>query len=233
MSDNETPEFFVNCECGLAIGVRKSQAGGTASCKCGRVVSVPSLANLRRNAGLVGVKSAVEKNIEELLESGELPVDHCVECKGQALEELKLLAVCESSHLSSSSSGSGDGLQFLFALLIGLTAVLPKREDVVHGRDTIVDAPIPICPRCKPIWASPIWPPLFLWLRRLGLAGLVLWVAWDWRAYYLYLPALVLTMLIATICESLHQKVLRRLVTKTPIYAELLERFPETKMEWR
>jgi hypothetical protein len=71
--------FRVYCECGGHIVVSEAAAGAKLPCACGRTVSVPSLHELRVEAGLPPYNVSPELVIEAMLLSGEMPFDNrCV-----------------------------------------------------------------------------------------------------------------------------------------------------------
>src|SRR5262245_61506584 len=91
-------DFRIKCECGKHVVVTTGSAGGSVQCACGRIVIVPSLTELRRQAGISPYKVNPAQVIEQMVKEGELPpVQPCARCGNRTDEVLDAVAECESS----------------------------------------------------------------------------------------------------------------------------------------
>lgn len=53
-------EFTVSCSCGRVQTVSEGSAGARIACDCGQTVDVPSLTQLRKQAGLSAIETPIE-----------------------------------------------------------------------------------------------------------------------------------------------------------------------------
>jgi len=94
--------YELDCECGAAVTVVEAAAGTTALCRCGRAVVIPSLRELRRQAGVREPAVAPELMVESLLLAGKLPEeDHCVLCGVKTGTSICCRTECERARMVS------------------------------------------------------------------------------------------------------------------------------------
>jgi hypothetical protein len=131
--------------------VREGLAGTRHTCACGRVITVPPLHELRRQAGLPPYELSPELVIEHLLASGELPPDQsCVLCGIDTDHELRVRTECERVQVRT-EGGFSVALAVLAMLLTGWLILLRRRgPPTEYGRDKIYTLPLPLCPECRP-----------------------------------------------------------------------------------
>ena len=92
-------EYQVRCdECGTAIAVSQSQAGGTCLCECGTEVSVPRLSDLRLAAGQTRYSRTAVDRARGMLKRGELPTKRSCPICGNVGDTVVLLGIqCEKA----------------------------------------------------------------------------------------------------------------------------------------
>jgi hypothetical protein len=140
-------QFHVDCECGKQIAVNEGSAGAIASCACGRSISVPSLIQLKRQAGLTADEINPELVIQSRLARGELPGDsRCAHCGVNAAEIVLIDVVCEKEW-TQQKEGFRWGL-LLVTLLLPFK-VLSWQREVKHGRNVVYRLPLAVCKRCQ------------------------------------------------------------------------------------
>src|SRR5947208_3547697 len=94
--------YRIACECGESVTVAETAAGTTALCRCGRKVVIPSLRELRRQAGVPESGPSPELAVEALLLAGELPEeDHCVLCGVATDATVCCRTECERAYVRS------------------------------------------------------------------------------------------------------------------------------------
>ena len=146
-------EYELTCECGNKIRVRETAAGAREECACGRTILVPSLHELRRQAGFDEPKLPPEKVVETLLLAGKLPQeDHCVVCGCATGNFIVCTTECERAVVVS-------GLKPWWVYLLGMLSLSWKvlllihasaREDREWGKDRIFPLPLRVCANCQP-----------------------------------------------------------------------------------
>jgi hypothetical protein len=146
-------EYELDCECGQKLVVRETAAGAKERCRCGRVLVVPSLHELRRRAGLPPPGLSPEKVVETLLLAGKLPEErHCVLCATATDGLVCCTTECERAYVQS-------GRPPWWAYLLGFLTFGWIGAAVVHsssggdrevGRDRIFPLPLRVCENCKP-----------------------------------------------------------------------------------
>lgn len=146
-------EYTVRCECGRGVTVSGAAAGGEVACGCGRRVAVPSLSQLRADAGESALSP--ELVIQAELTAGTLPAEaDCVGCGAPDVDVVRVAVVCERvTEKSERASG-------LSAILLDLLTNLPLaalafggRTDEPRGRrevgrDVQFRLPFRACPIC-------------------------------------------------------------------------------------
>jgi len=140
-------QFHVDCECGQRIAVNEGSAGSIASCACGRSVNVPSLNQLKRQAGLTEEEINPELVIQSRIARGELPGDrHCAHCGVNTAEIVQIDVVCEREWIKQ-SEGFRWGL--LVATLFMPFKLFAWQREVKHGRNVVYRLPLAVCKRCQ------------------------------------------------------------------------------------
>ena len=157
MGTNEL-QATLSCGCGRSVVARAKDAGGTVPCTCGKQVAVPRLSQLRTLAGADAYTTNPAEAIRKLQSQGIRPAgDRCLLCGATSPAIYSCHAVCESSHVKTSSSEGGYSVPKLLGLL-----VLPKllfflyllfRKESVEGperrgHDVAVDFTLPVCGAC-------------------------------------------------------------------------------------
>jgi hypothetical protein len=153
--------YRIPCACGESVTVAEAAAGSTIPCGCGRVVVVPSLRELRRQAGVPSTAPPPEMVVETLLAAGRLPEEtHCILCGTAADGIVFCKAECERAKIVDGRPSFWQWL--LSGYLLGLFAVLflqlarqEKGQEKEVGKDRIYTLPLRICDRCRPELTSP------------------------------------------------------------------------------
>jgi hypothetical protein len=146
-------QLHVPCECGEDVPVTEGEAGSRTTCRCGRTLVVPSLRELRRQAGVPGDGLAPDVVIETLLLAGKLPEEEeCVLCS-------KRTAGCVFCYVEFERAVVVDGrpplwavigMVFLFGWIGALLARSARREPREWGKDRSFTLPLRLCKRCQP-----------------------------------------------------------------------------------
>src|SRR5262245_19062087 len=129
-------DFRINCPCGSHVMVTEGAADGTRQCSCGRTLAVPSLKELRLQAGLPAYNISPELMIEHLLAAGELPGSQaCARCGAHTDDLILVLTRCEQSWTRRTGG-------FSWLTLIVSAFFLPftiwfreEREETTYGTD--------------------------------------------------------------------------------------------------
>jgi hypothetical protein len=142
-------DFTFNCECGEQLRVATADAGGTKRCRCGITNAVPSLSELRRQAGKQSYEVGIADKLRYMFADGELPRDNvCVECGSKTSNVLECSVECERPY----TKGRG----FWGTVLLGIFAPVwilgllnrEHKNPEVFGEELIVKTPLPLCPKC-------------------------------------------------------------------------------------
>ncbi len=143
-------EFPVDCTCGARIMVREGLAGTRRTCECGRVLTVPSLHELRRGVGLPPYDVSPELVVEHLLLKGELPHDRSCACCGAETEQ-GVFVETECERLQVREGGVSWPFLVISGLLFGWWILLFNRKDRrEYGKDKIYSLPLAVCRTCRP-----------------------------------------------------------------------------------
>jgi hypothetical protein len=146
-------QLHVPCECGEDVPVTEGEAGSRISCCCGRTVVVPSLRELRRQAGVPGQGVAPELVLETLLLAGKLPEeDECVLCSEPTAGCVSCVVDCERAVVSDGrpSFWAELGLIVLFGWIGVLLARSGRKEPMEWGKDRSFTLPLRLCDACRP-----------------------------------------------------------------------------------
>jgi hypothetical protein len=144
-------EFRIDCQCGKQIVVREGSAGATIVCACGRAVSVPSLSQLRIQAGLPPFDPGPVMLIQHLLSTGQLPgIKTCVACGHETDHVVEVRTECEKSYRTKSDNRSW-GMTFLWLFVFWPAIFFTSRRPQIieSGRDTVFSLPLPACEDCR------------------------------------------------------------------------------------
>src|ERR1700687_1888932 len=138
-------QLHVPCECGEDVPVTEGEAGSRTTCRCGRTIVVPSLRELRRQAGVPGQGLGPELVLETLLLAGKLPEEtECVLCSEQT-------AGCVSCQVDCVRAVVSDGRLWFWAelgliVLFGWIGVLlarsARKEPREWGKDRSFTLPL-------------------------------------------------------------------------------------------
>jgi hypothetical protein len=146
-------EFEVVCPCGQSIAVSAAQSGSAVACRCGAMVPVPSLRQLRAAAGLPPPEHP-EVTVKRLLQSGKMAAGPCVVCGAGSITPVECVVECERAGRKSAS-----GHWIINVLTIVLAALFyhwllffrdrRDEEPRVLGRDVVLTLPLPVCLVCR------------------------------------------------------------------------------------
>ena len=217
----------VRCECGVDVPVSEGASGTVVQCACGRPLTVPSLVELRQQAGLRTVSAAIA--IEDMLALRELPtLTSCAQCNGPSDEIVMVTAECEK--VWSNELG---GISWIIGFLVlGVWMLLLEqlREKKEHGRNLILHLPVRICRTCHwQLMRDPVasgFGILAITLLIGGAAAILLWTPWG----AMLLPAAVIASWLEKAARNRQQTLIKKVLAQEPIYRELLEDYPDAKM---
>ena len=86
-------DYVLRCSCGSSLKVSDGAAGTSISCTCGKTVPVPSLAELRSQAGLLTQLNSAPQVIDDMIAAGKLPTrSSCAHCGVNAQETADIVA---------------------------------------------------------------------------------------------------------------------------------------------
>jgi hypothetical protein len=235
-------DFYIDCACGKQLAVAANQAGAEVLCACGRSVLVPSLSQLRRDAGLGAYAQGIAERVARAVEAGDVDrLNGCVEC-GQPTNGVLLgTIVCEQVHRRGERSVLGVRMLLVllnpFFLLIHMVFFRdPQNEE--FGRDVSTPLDLPCCERCRPLKVPRLLTGLSVAIRlTLIAAGLVLIVTHrQFGAASLGIWLLIIGGILWTIqvlIASLRQRRLKQWARTIPIYQELFVEYPAAEIVLR
>ncbi len=224
-------EFDVRCDCGEYVTVSEGAAGARVPCPCGRTVAVPSLADLRKQAGLAAYKPKANLVIENMLAHGELPTRRtCVGCTAATDETLDVTAECEKAWKNEPGILTWI-LTFLFLGWLG-ALVLSQVEGKEHGANLILHLPVRICHSCqRHLLRNPLGLILDLSAIVLAVAAVLIMVFGTIWGGILLLGS-VLALSAETIVRKQRQATIKMLLALEPIYEQLLDDYPKANFVW-
>src|SRR5262245_9265289 len=172
--------FHLRCECGEYVPVSEGAAGAQVPCPCGRTIAVPSLADLRKQAGLPTPRASAALVIDNMLARGQLPtVTLCAHCNSPTDETAEVTAECEKVWTNEPST-IGWMVSYLF---LGIWALLLQPAAREYGNNLIVHLPVRVCRGCQRRFVgNPAARGLGLLAVLLAAAGIlvmILWTAWG------------------------------------------------------
>ena len=143
-------DYQVACACHKIHRVTTGDAGTSLTCSCGRMVEVPSLTVLRREAGEIG--GSPELILESMLRDGDLPQhSYCVECHAVTDHIRFFSAICETPDLKKTIRGCSYIAYYLvFGLLASviIRTIQTQTPEEEHGRRVKFRLPLRICHIC-------------------------------------------------------------------------------------
>jgi hypothetical protein len=215
-------QLAVECECGRAVSM-PADGRGPLTCPCGNRVVLPPPEEFRGRS-LVLSAMTVERRVHRLLAAGELPpMGACTRCcQVRDIEAVDLWLDCEQSQVRTSG-----GFRFLFIPGINLFLYWNEARRVeVLGHDTIVPAPLALCPACARALPCPSGAPDLV-------AGAAVIVVSVLVGFYSWVAGLALGLvgLVAVLWRRHRrcvrwQRDLKALVRKVPAYGQLLDMYP-------
>lgn len=216
--------FTLTCDCGKDHSVSEGSAGSRIRCECGLAIAVPSLAQLRSDAGLAPVDIPLEFEIPALLESGLLPKTDCADCGRTVADVMHLVADCEQVHVKNSG-----GFSWGMFLISGGRLFLWEDEIVdFHGRDTMIPTPAHLCSQCRQTLLS-MRPRSGL--DRFGgilvIIGFGTFFVAPWNAAVAILTTGILAKAFTRRIARQFQRHLRQLLMTEPVYRKLFDKYPD------
>jgi hypothetical protein len=158
----------VPCVCGGSVLVGAKDAGGSVKCACGKLVPIPNLSTLRAMTGADPFVTNPAEAIRKLQLQGIDPAgDKCVLCGSSAPVFYACHAVCESSHLKTSSGADSPSiprlltLLFLPHLITWLVLCFRGSEPMQaerRGHDISISFTLPVCDPCAATSGNPTRP---------------------------------------------------------------------------
>ena len=144
-------DFHIRCACGRDLAVTEGAAGGSAACDCGREVSVPSLRDLRVQAGLAPFNASPELVIEHILATGQHPGGTtCVQCGLDTGDNIHIIAECERRWTHRSGGFSWMSLLISALFLPVQIFAWEAADERQFGKNKIYRLPLPVCRDCLP-----------------------------------------------------------------------------------
>lgn len=138
--------YPVGCECGATIHVPGTSAGTTFTCKCGRKLEVPTLAQLKASVGQAVMSADLE--LQHLVAAGALPLEKdCVLCRKPTTNQAAYTVVCERPE---DKSGGSIWYQLFFIWFSPLLYMMQmaRRQPEVHGQNVVFRLPVRVCEGC-------------------------------------------------------------------------------------
>jgi hypothetical protein len=211
-------DYQLECACGKAVPVTEGMAGTTVPCTCGRIVSVPSLVELRQSAGRPAYDTSPELFIPMMIRDGELPPAGCIRCGNPAAEAVDAVAECErvwKEHLGRTGI-------LMFPILI----FWRSGETREFGRDLDVPVPFKVCRACRRGLENPL-PAAFAVLKYILAAAAVLVLMARPLWALLPLAAALLAWGVEKLAARRQRAAVRNFLQFVPAYGRLLEKYPK------
>jgi hypothetical protein len=204
-------DYQLECACGKAVPVMDGMAGATVPCPCGRILSVPSLVELRQLAGRPAYDASPELFIPVMIFDGALPPAGCVRCGNASAETVGAVAECERVWVQRRR------ISYLWFYV---------EERAAYGRDLDVPVPFKVCRDCRRQLENPL-PAAFPVLKYvlgavavLVLVGKTLWAL-------LPLAAALLAWGVEGLAARRQRAAVRNVLQFVPVYGRLLEKYPK------
>ncbi len=217
--------YRVECACGEQIPVSEGMAGTAVPCACGRTVAVPTLAGLRRQAGMPDYYASPELFIPEMIARGELPGPGCARCGSPDAEAVPAFAECERAWVRR----AGWRVEAIVAVVFGVL-IFRKEPAQERGRTLTVPVPFKVCRGCRR-GLSPLPAGFRLVKFALVVAAVLLLPGWPLWAP-VPLAAAVLAWAAERHADWRRQRAIRNVVQFVPVYNRLLEKYPDAHIAW-
>lgn len=221
-------DFHVSCQCGESLRVSEGAAGARLNCSCGRVVVVPSLSELREQAGLAANQPSAKLVIESMLAGGELPTaTTCAHCDRDANETVYLTAECEKAFGSEPDRTAAILAILIFGLWGWLVYLFRTREATEFGDNVILHLPVRLCPDCRrSLLGGSNTGGFGLIAALLGACGVVTMIVWSkWGG--LFLVGSFFALVTKFIARMRQDRQYKWLLGHESIYGRLLDDFPQ------
>jgi hypothetical protein len=221
-------EFNIRCECGGLLLISEGAAGARVPCDCGRTVIIPSLDELRKQAGVPAPDPNPVWVIEDMLAHGELPTaSTCVYCDSVTSDTMIVTAECEKTVSTGPTL-----IMWLFALwVLGIFAILLRqRDEAAYGRNLSLHLPVRLCRPCQRKITSRLTEFglgfIAVLIAAIGVGQLATGVAWGW----LILLGSALVCWTAIVASKRRRAALRNVLARERIYHQLLRRYPGARL---
>jgi len=144
-------DYWVDCTCGNHIDVSAAQAGTSVSCRCGKVVQVPSLTELRRQSIAIDDDVSPEFVIRTVYGSGKVAVggDACACCRAAAAERVLCTIEYEKPFFKRERFWPLWILFGVFSLPVMLYYLAVRRESRLLSEGRSVDVYVTLCSKCQ------------------------------------------------------------------------------------
>lgn len=223
-------DLYIECECGRELPVKKTDAGGSVVCECGKRNVVPTLSRLRKNVGLDGIELSVGDRILAKIEDGELPGPQCLACNsGSTATVVRVFAECERS--TTTTTGGFDWTLLLTTVLLPVTIFSwGDEEHETKGRDTVIPIHLGFCHSCQgriPRFFH--FAPLRLF-RIVMLIGFVITLVTGHHFWPYFLGAFLALGVGEFALRLWNQANCKSLMQNDDDYAKLLDEFPDASI---
>jgi hypothetical protein len=158
MTEKPAP-FHIDCSCGQRIGLTAGKAGGAIACRCGRQLLVPTLAELRVQAGQDPYATNSVERARRLVEDGNWPLEQCLACGSKADRVLRPALVAARAYARREGPDKELMMAKLLLTVFGVFAALlamfksssgSEEEPASRGHDLTLTVPLPVCNHCDP-----------------------------------------------------------------------------------
>jgi hypothetical protein len=225
-------EFRIRCDCGKEHRVSARSAGSSLDCPCGRRVEIPSLSELRRQAGEPAYSVKARWILGDMLVKKQLPIrTRCAHCERETDQSIRVAVECERVWQKKSyDSPTNVAIVLIFGVWGWL--FLRRRDERELGDDVMLVLPIRLCEVCRRDMGSVRSSP-YLNVFAVGLivAGIVSAIAVSIWCLALVGVALLVRLTDAWI-HSRNRAQLHRLLRIEPLYAQLLDDYPKAIVSW-
>jgi hypothetical protein len=220
--------FDVRCECGGHLLISEGAAGARITCDCGRTLLVPSLDDLRQQAGMRAPDPSPVLVIADMLAHGELPtVPTCACCDRSTSDIIIVTAECEKTVSTEPTL-----LKWIIAWwFLGVFAILLRQRDhPTYGRDLNVHLPVRLCQPCQRRFKSRLIGVglglIAVLTALIGVSQLASGVTLGWAI----LACSVLVGWAAFTARQRRRAALKNLLARERIYHALLQKNPDARL---
>jgi hypothetical protein len=208
-------EYSIRCSCGEKITFAEGAAGTNIRCACGATLSVPSMAQLRSQVGLLSQTACAPEVICGMIAAGSLPTrSDCARCGLATTETVDIRAewklFTDDTPVSALSTAMG--------VLLGTEN---KRYRVQTSWLNFRVRMCSFCSRSREIARATLGPGLVMVIL-LSVASVVMafWTPWSLMIFAYLIPWWFITFRWR---DRRRQKLIRKLIAQEPIYNQLLE----------